>query len=186
MWGNKKVETEPPAPTVPGSPEAQTTTPTKPISASMDGMGIGAEALRPAATTTSARATARLGASLYVKGEISGQEALQVDGSVEGRIELDGAKLTIGASAKVTADLVAREIVVHGSVKGNLHARDRIEIKKDSSVVGDLTSAKITVEDGAYLKGAIEIVPEAGERGDQETAHGRSVFALAHAEKIAS
>jgi len=72
-------------------------------------------------------------------------------------IQLEDRKLTIGASAKVTADLVAREVVVYGSVKGNLRARDRIEIKKDGSVIGDLTTARIMIEDGAYFKGSIEI-----------------------------
>jgi len=101
--------------------------------------------------------TARLGASLHVKGEISGNEDLHIDGSVEGLIQLDDRKLTVGASAKLTADVVAREVVVYGSVKGNLRARDRIEIKKDGSVVGDLTTARIMIEDGAYFKGSIEI-----------------------------
>jgi cytoskeletal protein CcmA (bactofilin family) len=63
----------------------------------------------------------------------------------------------VGASAKVTADIIAREVVVYGNVKGNLRARDRIEIKKDGSVVGDLTTARIMIEDGAYFKGSIEI-----------------------------
>ena len=65
--------------------------------------------------------------------------------------------MTIGASAKVTADIIAREVAVFGNVKGNLRARDRIEIKKDGSVVGDLTTARIMIEDGAYFKGSIEI-----------------------------
>jgi len=72
-------------------------------------------------------------------------------------VQLDDRKLTVGATAKVTADIIAREIVVYGSVKGNLRAKDRIEIKKDGSVVGDLTSARIMIDDGAYFKGAIEI-----------------------------
>lgn len=114
------------------------------------------DAVRPMATTP-AGATARLGASLHIKGEISGNEDLHVDGSVEGLIQLNDRKLTVGASAKVTADLVAREVVVYGSVKGNLRARDRIEIKKDGSVIGDLTTARIMIEDGAYFKGSIEI-----------------------------
>jgi len=92
-----------------------------------------------------------------MKGEISGNEDLHIDGSVEGLIQLEDRKLTVGASAKVTADVVAREVVVYGSVKGNLRARDRIEIKKDGSVVGDLTTARIMIEDGAYFKGSIEI-----------------------------
>jgi len=101
--------------------------------------------------------TARLGASLHVKGEITGNEDLAIDGSVEGLVHLEDRKLTIGASAKVTADVIAREVVVYGNVKGNLRARDRIEIKKDGSVIGDLTTARIMIEDGAYFKGSIEI-----------------------------
>ena len=114
------------------------------------------DAMRPLSTTPSG-STARLGASLHVKGEISGNEDLHIDGSVEGLIHLEERKLTVGASAKLTADVVAREVVVYGSVKGNLRARDRIEIKKDGSVVGDLTTARIMIEDGAYFKGSIEI-----------------------------
>ncbi len=107
--------------------------------------------------------TARLGASLHVKGEITGNEDLHIDGTVEGLVQLDERKLTVGASAKLTADVVAREVVVFGSVKGNLRARDRIEIKKDGSVIGDLTTARIMIEDGAYFKGAIEIDRSTGE-----------------------
>ena len=114
------------------------------------------DAMRPLSTSPSG-STARLGASLHVKGEISGNEDLHIDGSVEGLVQLEDRKLTVGASAKLTADVVAREVVVYGSVKGNLRARDRIEIKKDGSVVGDLTTARIMIEDGAYFKGSIEI-----------------------------
>jgi len=114
------------------------------------------DAMRPLSSTP-AGSTARLGASLHIKGEISGNEDLHIDGTVEGLVQLEDRKLTVGASAKLTADVVAREVVVYGSVKGNLRARDRIEIKKDGSVVGDLTTARIMIEDGAYFKGSIEI-----------------------------
>jgi len=119
--------------------------------------------------------SARLGASLHVKGEITGNEDLAIDGSVEGLVQLEDRKLTIGASARVTADIVAREVVVYGNVKGNLRARDRIEIKKDGSVVGDLTTARIMIEDGAYFKGSIEI-EKAGEGSESgaEKASGYS------------
>jgi cytoskeletal protein CcmA (bactofilin family) len=76
----------------------------------------------------------------------------------------------VGASAKVTADIIAREVVVYGNVKGNLRARDRIEIKKDGSVVGDLTTARIMIEDGAYFKGSIEI----DKSGDASDSHDKS------------
>lgn len=106
---------------------------------------------------TPSTASARLGPSLHVKGEISGSEDLHIDGSVEGQITLEDRKLTIGSTAKLTADVSAREVVIYGNVKGNLRAKDRIEIKKDGSVVGDLTTARIMIEDGAYFKGSIEI-----------------------------
>lgn len=108
-------------------------------------------------TPSASGGTARLGSSLHVKGEITGNEDLAIDGSVEGLVHLEDRRLTIGASARLTADIIAREVVVYGNVKGNLRARDRIEIKKDGSVVGDLTTARIMIEDGAYFKGSIEI-----------------------------
>ena len=114
------------------------------------------DAMRPLGATAD-RATARLGPSLHIKGEISGNEDLLLEGSVEGLVQLDERKLTVGAAAKLTADIIAREVVVYGSVKGNLRAKDRIEIKKDGSVNGDLTTARIMIEDGAYFKGSIEI-----------------------------
>ena len=123
-------------------------------------------------TTTggaSTSGTARLGSSLHVKGEITGNEDLMIDGTVEGLVQLEDRKLTVGASAKLTADVIAREVVVCGNVKGNLRARDRIEIKKDGSVVGDLTTARIMIEDGAYFKGSIEI-DKAGEASDDDKA----------------
>lgn len=115
--------------------------------------------------TTASGNTARLGPSLHIKGEITGNEDLHLDGSVEGLVHLEDKKLTVGSSARVTADIMAREVVVYGNVKGNLRARDRIEIKKDGSVIGDLTTARIMIEDGAYFKGSIEI-DKAGEGSD--------------------
>jgi cytoskeletal protein CcmA (bactofilin family) len=121
----------------------------------------------------SASGTARLGSSLHVKGEITGNEDLHIDGSVEGLVQLEDRKLTVGATAKLTADVIAREVVVYGNVKGNLRARDRIEIKKDGSVVGDLTTARIMIEDGAYFKGSIEI-DKAGEGADDKSYSSRT------------
>jgi len=103
------------------------------------------------------RATARLGSSLHVKGEISGDEDLHIDGTVEGAVQLGEGKLTVGATANVTADIIVREVVVRGNVKGIVRVKGKIEIKKDGSVIGDLTTAQIIIEDGAYFKGSIEI-----------------------------
>ena len=169
MWGNKKDESQP---GVPGQPAA---IPNKPERSFLEATAMTTDATRPA-TSTPSSGTARLGPSLHVKGEISGNEDLHIDGSVEGLVQLDERKLTVGASAKVTADVVAREVVVYGSVKGNLRARDRIEIKKDGSVVGDLTTARIMIEDGAYFKGSIEIdkTGDAGESSEKSSSSSYS------------
>ena len=131
------------------------------------------DAMRPLGATGD-RASARLGSSLHVKGEITGSEDLLIDGSVEGLIQLDERKLTVGATAKVTADIIAREVVVYGTVKGNLRAKDRIEIKKDGSVNGDLTTSRIMIEDGAYFKGSIEIDKSGDKDKDSHSAFAKS------------
>jgi len=107
-----------------------------------------------------------------VKGEISGNEDLYIDGTVEGAVQLGEGKLTVGATAKVTADIIACEAVECGKVKGNVSAKGKIEIKKDSSVNGDLTTAQIIIEDGAYFKGAIEIDRAADKETDNNVSPG--------------
>ncbi len=103
------------------------------------------------------RRTAWLGSSIEVTGKISSAEDLQIDGKVEGPISVQGKKLTVGRAAHLNSELTAREIVVYGKVHGNLRASDRVEIKKDGSVIGDITTARIMIEDGAHFKGKIEI-----------------------------
>jgi cytoskeletal protein CcmA (bactofilin family) len=114
-------------------------------------------------------ATAWLGSSLHVKGDIIGTEDLLIDGSVEGLIQLDERKLTVGKTAKLTADINARDVVVHGYVKGNVRAKGRIEIRKEGSVIGNLTTAQITIEDGADFKGSIEIDRSAAKEADKNS-----------------
>src|SRR3984893_9776427 len=162
MWGDKKTET--PAKTPLPQQSKPSTTSAIPITGEVKTM---APLDSPYPATTSSGGTARLGASLHVKGEITGNEDLHIDGSVEGLVHLEERKLTVGASARLTADVIAREVVVYGSGKGNMRACDRIEIKKDGSVVGDLTTARIMIEDGAYFKGSIEI-DKSGEAHDTD------------------
>ncbi|MGA7625830.1 MAG: polymer-forming cytoskeletal protein [Candidatus Acidiferrales bacterium] len=104
-----------------------------------------------------ARPFATLGPGLTIKGQISGEEDLRIDGKVEGGISLKGQRLTIGQNGEIVSDVHAREVIVYGRVRGNLHAGDRVEVKKDGSVVGNITAGRILIEDGAYLKGQIEI-----------------------------
>jgi cytoskeletal protein CcmA (bactofilin family) len=96
-------------------------------------------------------------AGLRIRGQISGSDDLLVDGSVEGPIQLAEGMLTVGTKGTVTGDVAAREIVVHGSVTGNLHARERVEIKTSGSVAGDVVTSRIIIDDGAHYKGSIQI-----------------------------
>jgi len=159
MWGEKKPDAPARTP-LPQQPRTNATPST--FSGEAKTMAPLDSSYPTSVTDRASGGNARLGASLHVKGEITGNEDLTIDGSVEGLVHLEDRKLTIGASARLTADVIAREVVVYGNVKGNLRARDRIEIKKDGSVVGDLTTARIMIEDGAYFKGSIEI-DKAGE-----------------------
>jgi len=114
----------------------------------------------PAGIRTSAptaRTLACLGSTITVKGEITSDEDLQIDGKVEGNISLRGHRLTVGRTAQLNSEINAREVIVYGNASGNLRARDRVEIKKDGQVIGDITTTRISIEDGAYFKGHIEI-----------------------------
>jgi cytoskeletal protein CcmA (bactofilin family) len=105
------------------------------------------------------RNLARLGANLYIKGHLTGTEDLQIDGKVDGPISLKGHQLTVGATAVLNSEIHAGEVVVYGKVIGNVHASDRVDVKTDGSVVGDISTARISIEDGAQFKGRIEIDP---------------------------
>jgi cytoskeletal protein CcmA (bactofilin family) len=105
---------------------------------------------------------ATIGKSVVVKGELSGSEDLFVDGQVEGSIALRGQSLTIGPNGRVRANVEARNVIVHGQVDGNVAASERVELRKSASLVGDISTARIAIDDGAYFKGTIDIQkPEA-------------------------
>ena len=99
-----------------------------------------------------------LGKSVIIKGQIVSREDLTIDGEVEGTVELQEHRLTIGPNGKVVSTVKAREVVVLGTLHGNVETRDRIHIRKDAKLVGDIRTARIEIEDGAYFKGNIDIV----------------------------
>jgi len=105
------------------------------------------------------RSLARLGANLYIKGHLTGTEDLQIDGKVDGPISLKGHQLTVGATAVLNSEIHAGEVIVYGKVVGNVHASERVDVKTDGSIVGDISTARISIEDGAHFKGRIEIDP---------------------------
>jgi cytoskeletal protein CcmA (bactofilin family) len=143
------------------------------LSPSKDSRTPGAPVNAPAVNRTSsptARTLACLGSTIVVKGEITSDEDLQIDGKVEGNISLRGHRLTVGRTAQLNSEITAREVVVYGNASGNLRARDRVEIKKDGQVIGDITTTRISIEDGAYFKGHIEIErAQSSVQGSKET-----------------
>jgi len=100
---------------------------------------------------------AQLGKSVVIKGELSGSEDLYVDGQVEGSITLKGNNLTVGPNGQVKANVEAKGVVVQGRLEGNIHTSDRVELRKAAIVTGDVTTQRISIEEGAYLKGKVDI-----------------------------
>jgi cytoskeletal protein CcmA (bactofilin family) len=94
---------------------------------------------------------------LWIKGEITGTESLFIDGNVEGSINIPGGRVTVGKNGVVNANVSAREIVVLGEIKGNVNATERVDIRAEGALTGDVTAARISIEDNAFFKGGIDI-----------------------------
>jgi cytoskeletal protein CcmA (bactofilin family) len=101
---------------------------------------------------------ATIGKAVMVKGQIFSREDLVIDGEVEGTVEAHEHRVTVGPNGKVQASIKAREIVVLGAIHGNVEATEKIDIRKDARLVGDIKTARIVIEDGAYFKGSIDII----------------------------
>jgi cytoskeletal protein CcmA (bactofilin family) len=100
---------------------------------------------------------ASIGKSVVIKGELSGSEDLYLDGEVEGSIVLNGNSLTVGPNGRVRAHIKAREVIVHGKVDGNISGAQRVELRRSAAVLGDIASQRLMIEDGAYVKGKIDV-----------------------------
>ena len=140
-------------PTIPSTPE-----PTRPSAPSPSSY----ESVRPSATAVPAVVVpageqATIGKSLVIKGEVSGSESLYIDGKIEGTISLPGNRVTVGRNGQVAANIQAREVVVLGKVRGNVTASDRVDSRSEGSLTGDVAAARISIEDGAFFKGGIDI-----------------------------
>ncbi len=160
MWGKKDEGAPLPSPAERSQPQGETPP----------------EAARPAPAAAApvergGRSQAQIGKSLHLKGDISGSEDLYIDGEVQGTVELKENNLTVGPNGNLQANISARSITVLGRVQGDVRAGERIEIRKSGSIEGDLTTARIIIEDGAVFRGSIDIVqpgqlgaPPVGER----------------------
>ena len=155
MWNKQRRDEEPAKPFSPLGPSAPPAAPSIPEP-------------KKEATTMSPMPNARLdeprgnaatiGKAVKIIGQIHSKEDLYVDGDVEGTVEAPDHKLTIGPNGSVHATVKAREVVALGSIQGNVEAAERIEIRKDAKLIGDIRTARIVIEDGAYFKGSIDIV----------------------------
>ena len=116
-----------------------------------------ATAFSPALVSTATIDPPVSGPDTEVKTKISENEDLCVDGVVESPMFLKCRTLTVAPAAKVTAFVIAQDVIIFGELNGNLQARNRIQIKKDASVLGDLTTPRILIEDGAHFKGTVQI-----------------------------
>jgi len=125
--------------------------------------------------------SAALGKNVTVKGQIFAREDLTIDGAVEGTVECHEHRLTIGPNARVQAGLKAREIVIQGAVQGNVEAVEKVDIKKEAKLVGDIKTSRILIEDGAYFKGSIDISKVAATNPVQEKAAPASVASVSSA-----
>ena len=110
--------------------------------------------------STSSVDFAHIGKSVCIKGELSGSEDIYLDGEVEGSIQLSGNSLTVGPNGRVRANVSARNVIVSGSLTGNIQASERTEFRKSATVSGDVQTRRIAIEDGAFFKGKLEILPE--------------------------
>jgi cytoskeletal protein CcmA (bactofilin family) len=143
MWKRTKEEEPRPAFTPPAAPPPAS-----------EGMPVSA---MPATYDRTARSTAMIGENVFITGQIFAKEDLIIDGQIDGTIELLENKLTIGKNGKVKAHIKAREVTVMGAVQGNVDATDKIELRRDAHLVGDIRAARIAIEDGAMFKGSIDI-----------------------------
>ena len=146
MWKPVKQPATPPQAEKPVGPSTPSLISAEPTPAAVP---------RNAVLDTAEKAT--IGKSLVIKGEVTGAESLYIDGRVEGSISLAGNRVTVGRNGVVAANINAGEIVVLGKVSGNLVASDRVDIRSGGSLTGDVVAQRISIEDGAFFKGGIDI-----------------------------
>ncbi|HKD78264.1 MAG TPA: polymer-forming cytoskeletal protein [Candidatus Angelobacter sp.] len=164
MWkarpeDNKPVSVNPPQPAQPASPLAATsTTPSTPAQAPVP------QKETPKVMEPHRADVGHIGKSVSIRGELTGSEDLYLDGEIEGTVDLRDHSLIIGPNGRIKATISARDLIVHGRVEGNVNATGRVELRKSCTLMGDVATGRIVIEDGAFFKGAIDI----RERDDNE------------------
>jgi cytoskeletal protein CcmA (bactofilin family) len=111
----------------------------------------------PVKPATSPMEQATIGRSLFIKGEVTGSESLFIDGRIEGSINFPDNRVTVGRNGNVAANITAKEVVIMGKVQGNVSCEDRLDIRSEGVLSGDVITHRISVEEGAILKGGVEV-----------------------------
>jgi len=123
----------------------------------------------PVKPATSPMDQANIGRSLVIKGEVTGAESLFIDGRVEGSINFPDNRVTIGRNGNVAANITAKEVVIMGKVQGNIECEDRLDIRSEGLLSGDVITHRISVEEGAILKGGVEVRNPEKKEKDKKT-----------------
>ena len=151
MWGRKDDPKEGPQPEFSRLPD------TKPIPTAVP-RAPEPHPARPRTAEPARVSGSHIGKSIQLKGDVSSKEDLNIDGVVEGRIELEGVDLRVGQTGTVRADVSARTILIEGALQGNLKASEKVEIRKTGSLVGDIVTVGISIQEGAMFRGSVNIV----------------------------
>ena len=158
MWNKPQTQTQTQSETPAEVPAAQPAHATS-FQPSASAFGTPSTLPRPGEPAPRSSSSTHLGTGMHITGQIECTEDLQIDGKMEGPISLKGYTLTVGSTATLKSEITAGGIIVHGKVLGNLFATDRVDIRTDGSVIGDISTSRISIEDGAHFKGRIEIDP---------------------------
>ena len=143
----------------------------QPPDSSQKNSSINPGSYTPSKTVTSPVEQATIGRSLVIKGEVSGSESLYIDGRIEGSVNLTDNRITIGRNGSVAANIVAREVVIMGKVHGNIQCSDRLDIRSEGSLTGDVVTPRISVEDGAMIKGSVQVRTADGKNDKHQHQH---------------
>jgi cytoskeletal protein CcmA (bactofilin family) len=151
MWKPGTTTDKPSLLAVPPEPPANGNVPSRPHPS-----GPGALSAQPP--------QALIGKSIVIKGEVTGAESLYLEGRIEGSVDLSGHYFHVGQNASVVSNITARELIIRGTVNGKVTLDDRLDIRTGGSLMGDVTAKRISIEDGAYFKGSIDMRREQKDR----------------------
>lgn len=163
LWDKKARPASPPD-VQPDHPQLPPPVPTPPFTSATPKLEVpmpeSVASRMPSPISSSSGHSTVLGGTLVLKGELSGKEDLLIEGQFDGSVDVPEHCLTVGPQGHVKADIRARQVIINGAVDGKVTAKDKVELHKTANVIGDLVSASVSIDDGAYFKGSIEIVRE--------------------------